>query len=170
MTKLKTFAVAAGSLVSVIALSGTALADTTVTVTVGPVPIPGVPVEVCVTQTDVPEPVDECVTTPPAQSVSLTVIVHVETPEPALVPPTVTPIPCPAGTQGVAAQVFTGSAAAAISGSVTVVLNDGTPVTIPIDEVVAGGGQTLTVFACAGLSPGVPVPPLPLPPLALPGL
>jgi hypothetical protein len=56
--------------------------------------------------------------------------------------------------------VFTGSAEAAISGFVTLIVN-GAPVTVPIDEVVAGGGQTLTVFACAGLSPGVTPPPLP---------
>ncbi len=165
MTKLRKVALAVGSFAGVLALAGTAVADTTVRLTVGPVPIPDVPVEVCVTQTDVPGGLDECVETPAGESVSLTVIVNVETPETAVVPPTVTPIACPAGTQGVAAQVFTGSASATIGGSVTVVV-DGTPVTIPIDQVVAPAGQTLTVFACAGLSPGVP---LPAPP-ALPSL
>lgn len=162
MTKLKRLAMALGTYGGVMALAGTALADTTVRVTVGPIPIPNVPVEVCVTQTDVPTGVNRCVTTPAGQSVSLTVVVHVETPQPVVVPPAVTPIACPAGTQGVAAQVFTGSGQATVSGSVTVVLNNGTPVTIPIAEVIAAGGQTLTVFACAGLSPGVPVPALPV--------
>ena len=150
-------AVAVGSLVGVLALAGTAVADTTVGLTVGPVPIPEVPVEVCVTQTDVPGGLNECVETPAGESVSLTVNVNVETPEADLVPPTVTPIACPAGTQGVAAQVFTGSATVTIGGSVTVMV-DGTPVTVPIDQVVAPAGQTLNVFACAGLSPGVPLP------------
>ena len=95
------------------------------------------------------------------QSISLTVVVHVETPGAVVVPPAVTPIACPAGTEGVAAKVFTGSGQATVGGFVTVVLNNGTPVTIPIAEVIAAGGQTLTVFACAGLSPGVPVPALP---------
>lgn len=157
MTKLRKAAVAVGSFAGVLALAGTAVADTTVRVTVGPIPIPEVPVQVCVTQTDVPGGVNECVDTPAGESVSLTVIVDVETPEAAVVPPTVTPIACPAGTQGAAAQVFTGSASATIGGSVTVVV-DGTPVTVPIDQVLSPAGQTLTVFACAGLSPGVPLP------------
>ncbi len=160
MTTLRKLGVALTSFIAVLALAGTALADTTVTLTVGPVALPNVPVEICVDQTDLPDPLDECVTAPPAQSVSLTVIVHVDTPTPVLVPPTITPIPCPAGTQGVAARVSTGSAGATIGGFVTVIVN-GTPVTIRIDEVVAGGGQTVTIFACAGLSPGVPAPPLP---------
>ena len=160
MTRLRKVAVAVGSFAGVVALAGTAVADTTVTLTVGPVPIPNVPIEVCLTQTDVPDGVNECVTTPAGESVSLTVIVTVETPEPVLAPPTVTPIACPAGTQGVAAQVFTGSAHVTIGGSVTVVV-DGMPVTLPIEQVVALAGQTLTVFACAGLSPGLPLPGVP---------
>ena len=151
---------AVGSFAGVVALAGTAIADTTVTLTVGPVPIPNVPIEVCVTQTDIPDEVNECVTTPAGESVTLTVIVTVETPEPVLVPPAVTPIACPAGTQGVAAHVFTGSANVTIGGSVTVVV-DGMPVTLPIEQVVALAGQTLTVFACAGLSPGLPLPGVP---------
>jgi hypothetical protein len=161
MTRLRLLAVAGTALGAVVALAGAALADTTVSVTVGPVPLPDVPVEICVTQTDVSGGVDECVASPAGKSVSLTVVVHTDTPQPALNPPTLTPIPCPSGTNGVAAEVFTGSAEATISGFVTLVLNDGTPLTIPIDEVVAVGGQTLTVFACAGLSPGVPLPGLP---------
>lgn len=93
---------------------------------------------------------------------SLTVTVHVDTPDPVLVPPTVTPIACPLGTQGVGARVFSGSASAIVSGFVTVVLDDGVPVTVQIDEVVLVGGQTLTVFACAGLTPGASLPSLPV--------
>jgi hypothetical protein len=52
-----------------------------------------------------------------------------------------------------------------IGASVTIVVN-GQPTTIPIEEVVALGGQTITVFACAGVTPGLPVPPVP----ALPAL
>lgn len=157
------------ALVSVLALGGTAHADTTVELTVGPVPIPDVPVEVCVTQSDVPDGVDECVETPAGESVSLTVIVTVNTPEPVLVPPTITPIECPAGTEGVAAKVFAGSAEVTIGGSVTVVLDDGEPVVIPIEEVVVAGGQTVTVFACAGVEPLPEAPALPGAP-ALPAL
>lgn len=160
MTLSRRFALTAVSLVSILALAGPALADTTVTLTVGPVPIPEVPVEVCITQTDLPDPINECVTTPPADTLTLTVVVTVETPEPVLVPPAVTPIACPAGTEGVAVQVFTGSAAAAIGGSVTVIIN-GEAVTVPIAEVIAPAGQTLTVLACVGISPGLPALPLP---------
>jgi hypothetical protein len=156
MTTYRKLAIAAASLVGVLAAPGTALADTTVSLTVGPIPIAGVPAEICVIQSDVEA--EECESTPAGETVSLTLVAEVDTPEPVLVPPTVTPVPCPAGTEGVAAQVSTGSAATTISGSVTVVLDDGAPVVIPIEEVVAGGGQTVTVFACAGASPGVPNP------------
>jgi hypothetical protein len=161
MTKLRTLAGAACAYAGVIALAGTALADTTVTANLGPIPIPNVPAQICITQSDVPGGVNECVTTPPGQSVSLTIVVHVETPEVVIAPPAVTPIPCPAGTQGVAAKVFTGSAEASIGGSVTVVLNGRVPLTIPIEEVIAAAGQTLTVYACAGVTPGLTVPTLP---------
>jgi hypothetical protein len=147
-----------GSLLGAIALTGSALADTTITLTAGPVTVPGVPVEVCVNQTDTPEPTNECVTTPEALTVALTVVAHVDTPEPEVVPPTITPIECPAGTDGVALRVDTGTAETAIGGSVTITLVvDGEVVseTIPIDEVIAGPQQTVTVFACAGVAPGV---------------
>ena len=48
----------------------------------------------------------------------------------------------------------TGSAAATISGSVTVIVN-GQPVTIPINQTAAGPNQTVTVLACAGVAPGI---------------
>jgi hypothetical protein len=159
MPKLRRFGIAVSLCIGALALTGTALADTTASLAVGPVPIPNVPVEVCVTQTDVPGGVKDCVTTPAGQSVSLVVNAQADTPTPVVKPPTITPIPCPAGTQGAAARVSTGSVSTTITGTVTIVLNNGTPTTIPIDLVVAPPGQTVTLFACAGLSPGAP--PLP---------
>lgn len=154
--KLRKLAVAVGALVGVLALTGSALADTTVTATAGPVTIPRVPVNVCVVQGDIP--LNECVQTPAAQTVTLTVVVNVPTPSLVLVPPTITPAQCPAGTEGVALRVNTGSAGATIGGSVTVTaVVNGMPVTqtIPINQVVAGPNQTVTVFACAGVAPGL---------------
>ena len=147
------------SLLGVSALAGPAFAATTVSATVGPVPIPKVPVEVCVSQTGLADPVEECLTTPPAQSVSLKVVATVETPGATVVLPKIIPVPCPAGTQGVAAQVSTGSAEVKIAGSVKVVVN-GVPVVIPIDQVVAPASQTVTIYACAGISPGLPTLPV----------
>ena len=155
MIKRRKLTVLACSLAGVLALAGPAAADTTIRLTVGPLPIPNVPVEVCVSQSDAPEDVDECVSTPAGESISLTVVVTVDTPAVVVTPPTITPIACPAGTSGVAAQVFTGSAEVTVGGSVTVVGDDGTPVTIPIEDVVGDAGQTLTVYACVGVSPGL---------------
>ncbi len=155
---LRRFTAAVGTFLGVLALAGSALADTTVTATVGPVTVPRVPAEVCVIQTDVTPALNECVQTPAAQTVTLNVVVQVPTPKLVLVPPTITPAQCPAGTEGVALKVNTGSAGATIGGSVTVSLVvNGEPVTqtIPINQVVAGPNQTVTVFACAGLAPGV---------------
>jgi hypothetical protein len=152
------------ALVTAIALTGFARADTTVTATAGPVAVPGVPLEICVRQDDTPEPVDECVITPEAQTVALTVAAHVASPEADIVPPRITPIECPSGTEGVALRTTTGNTDTTIGGSVTVtVLVDGTVVTetIPVDDVMVGPEQTVTVFACAGAEPGVPVPGVP---------
>ncbi len=154
--KMRKLTVAVGTLMGVLALSGSALAGTTVTATVGPVTTPGVPVEVCVLQGDVA--VNECVEAPGAQTVSLTVVVDVATPNLVVVPPTITPAQCPAGTEGVALKVNTGSAGTTIGGSVTVTLVvNGMPTTqtIPINQVVVGPNQTVTVLACAGVQPGV---------------
>ena len=167
MIKLNKVAMVIGSFVAVLALAGTASADTGISLTVGPVPVPGVPVQVCLNQSDVPGGVNNCVSTPAAQSVSLTVNVQLATPSPVFVLPTITPIPCPSGTQGVAVQILSGSAGVTITGSIAVVLNNGTPVTIPIAQVVAAGGQTVTIFACAGVSPGVSLPTLPGLPVAV---
>lgn len=144
----------------ILALTGSALADTTVTASVGPVTIPGVPVQVCVVQTDVTPPVNECVTTPGAVTVDANVVVHVPTPAAAVTPPTITPVQCPAGTEGVALKVNTGGAALTnIGGTVVVnVLVDGVPSQQAISVgpiAVAGPNQTVTLFACAGVSPGV---------------
>lgn len=154
--KLRRITTAVGTFVAVLALTGSALADTTVTATAGPVTIPGVPVEVCVAQGEVP--LSECVETPGAQTVTLTVVVNVPTPTVGVVPPTIEPAQCPAGTEGVALKVNTGSAGATIGGTVTVtVVVNGMPVTqtIPINQAVVGPNQTVTVFACAGIQPGV---------------
>ena len=159
MTKLRRVTAAVGTFIGVLALTGSALADTTVTATAGPVTVPGVPVEVCVVQGDVP--VNECVETPGAQTVFLQVVVNVATPNVVVVPPTITPAQCPAGTEGVALRVTTGSAAATIGGSVAVQVftsltgGIGTIQSIPIDEVAVGPNQTITVLACAGVEPGV---------------
>ena len=142
------------SSVAFLALSGTALADTGSTVTVGPIPVPAAPVQVCVTHNDIPGGLNKCVTTPPAQSVTLVVNVQAATPAASVVPPTATPISCPNGTKGAAVQVTTGSASAAISGSATVTLNDGQSITVPINPVIETPNHTATVFACAGVTPG----------------
>ena len=156
--KLRRITAAVGTSVGVLALTGSALADTTLTATVGPVPIPRVPAQVCVVQTDLTPALNQCVQTPPGDTVALTVAVQVPTPTLALVPPTITPAQCPAGTQGVALKVNTGSAGATIGGTATVTLVvNGVPVTqqVPVNPVVAGPNQTVTVFACAGVAPGV---------------
>ncbi len=156
--KLRRLTAAVGTFVGVLAFAGPALADTTITATAGPITLPRVPAEVCVVQTDVAPALNECVETPPAQTVTLTVVVHVPTPNLVLVPPTIEPAQCPSGTQGVALKVNTGAVGATIGGSVTVTLVlNGVPVTqqIPINQVVAGPNQTVTVFACAGVAPGV---------------
>lgn len=57
-------------------------------------------------------------------------------------------------------QVLTGSVEAAVGSFATVVLN-GTATTIPVEQTVAGAGQMVTVLACAGVSPGVPIQVLP---------
>jgi hypothetical protein len=68
------------------------------------------------------------------------------------------PIECPAGTDGVALRVDTGTADTAIGGSVTITLvvnGEVVSETVPVNEVIAGPEQAVTVFACAGVAPGV---------------
>jgi hypothetical protein len=151
MFKLKMLGLTVGALLGTVALAGTAFAATDATLKVGPVPIPSVPVELCVSQTDVPLP-GTCVSTPSGQSVSLLVNAKVLTPTVGVVPPTIRQVPCPGGTEGVAAQVTTGSAAATVGGSASIGVNGGAPITVPVAPTVATAGKAVTVFACAGLS------------------
>lgn len=155
---LKRITAVAVTFVGVLALTGSALADTTITAEAGPVTVPGVPVKVCVNQTETG--VNECVTTPGAQTVQLNVVVHVPTPTANITPPTVTPIQCPAGTEGVALQVNTGGADVTVGGTVTVtVLVNGVPtaetIAVPTTTVAGPTPRTVTVFACAGVSPSL---------------
>lgn len=168
VNKMRRTIAGVGMVLGLLSLTGSALADTTITASVGPVTIPGVPVEICVVQADVPGGANECVETPEALTVALQVVVQVPTPEPDVALPTITPAQCPAGTEGVALSINTGGVDAVIGGSVTIMLIvDGMVVTqtIPIDQVVVGPNQTVTVLACAGVQPGVPVPDLPVPDL-----
>ena len=87
MIKLNKVAMVIGSFVAVLALAGTAGTDGGSNFTVGPVPVPGVPVQVCLNQSDVPGGVNNCVSTPAAQSVSLTANVQLATPSPVFVLP-----------------------------------------------------------------------------------
>ncbi len=155
MSRFKTLLVAVfGSFLAVLVLAGTASAATGASLTVGPVPLPSVPAQLCVTQTNLLGGINKCVSTPGAQSLTLTVTVTAANPVVVLTPPTVTRIACPAGTQGAAAKVTTGSAAVAIAAVATVTVN-GVPVTIPVTPVVAPPNQTVTVYGCTGVSPGV---------------
>jgi hypothetical protein len=141
----------------VLGLTGSALADTTVKATAGPVTIQGVPVEVCVVQNEAG--VRQCVATPAAVLVWLEVIVHIPTPTANITPPTITRVQCPAGTQGVALQVNTGGADVTIGGTVGSVQaippNVSTTIAVPTTTVAGPTPQTVTVFACAGVSPGL---------------
>ena len=129
-------------------LSGTAFAAATVSTTVGPVAVPSVPIAVRITAPGV----DKTVSTPPAQSVTLKVTAAAVTPTTAVTPPSITRIPCPAGTSGAAAAVATGSAAVTVGGSVTVTLTGLPPVTVPVVPTVAQPGKTVNVYACTGVS------------------
>ena len=129
-------------------LSGTAFANATVSATVGPVTIPSVPVSVRVTAPGV----DRTVSTPPAQSVTLKVTATALTPTAAVTPPSITRIPCPAGTSGAAAEIASGSAAVTAGGSVSVTLNNLPPVTVPVVPTVIQPGRTAKIFACTGVS------------------
>ena len=130
-------------------LAGPASAATSITATVGPVLVPGVPVSACIASSS--PPVNECVSTPPAQTVTLGVTVTLNTVSALIGLPTITPVACPAGTSGVALKVNAGSDSVTVSGSVTVTVN-GAPTTIALDPTVAVAGKTVTLYACAGVS------------------
>jgi hypothetical protein len=132
-----------------LALTGTALADTSATATVGPVTIPHGPISACVS---VLGGSPKCVSTPPATAVKLAVTAALATPVVAVTPPTITPIPCPSGTTGAAAAVSTGSALVAITGSVTVTLAGAPPLNVPIAPVVGLPNRTIKIYACTGVS------------------
>jgi hypothetical protein len=149
MPRMKLCGVVFGSCLASVVFAGTAFACTKVSLAVAPVPISSVPVKACVTQNDVP--VNECVTTPAGQTVSLTVNATADTPTSVVKPPTIVPKQCPLGTQGVAAEVFTGSASTTISGVVSVTANDGRT-DVPVKQYVAAPGQTVKIYACAGLA------------------
>jgi len=151
MFKRKLFGIAVGAVIGAATLSGTAFAGTETTLQVGPVAIPNVPVQLCLSQTGVPV-AGTCVSTPAGQSVALNVRAQALTPTLGVEGPTIRKIPCPAGTEGVAAEVGTGSAGAAIGGTVTITVGDRAPIVIPINQTVAAAGKTVTVFACTGLS------------------
>ena len=127
-----------------LALTGTAVADTSRSATVGPITIPSVPVSVCVTAPGVAR----CLSTPPATTIKLNVAANLLTPTIGLTRPTITPIPCPAGTLGAAAAVATGSATLAVTGSVTATLAGLPPLTVPLVPVVGLPGKTLKIYAC----------------------
>lgn len=146
MRSTRALAVAIGIFGSCFLFSGTAFADTSVTATVGPVTIPSVPVSACVSVLGVAK----CVATPPAQTVKLTVTATSATPSIAVTRPTITPIPCPAGTSGVAAAVSTGSTIVTVTGAVTVNLAGLPPITVPVAPTVALPNKTVKVYACTG--------------------
>jgi hypothetical protein len=104
------------------------------------------------------------VSTPPAQSVSLTVSVTLNNTL-TLVPPVILPGTCPAGQTGVKLNVITfGTGTLTISGFLKVVVN-GSPTVIPIGPISTPGlpFSITTISACTTL----PLPTLPLPPLPL---
>ena len=112
----------------------------TVTATVGPVSVPAVPVKVCVDST--------CVSGPAASTVTLTASATAGVDvNPTVVPPSITPGTCSAGT-GAVLVVNTGSVGATIQGLVKLTVN-GTTQTIPIAQTIATPNKTVTVSACA---------------------
>ncbi len=112
----------------------------TVKATVGPVSVPAVPVQVCVD--------DTCVTGPAATTVTLTASATAAVDvNPTVVPPSITPGTCSAGT-GAVLVVNTGSVGATVQGLVKLTVN-GTTQTIPISETIATPNKTVTVSACA---------------------
>ena len=136
-------AAASGALAVVPAVTGVA-ATTTVSASAGPVTVPGVPLSVCVN--------GHCVSTPAAQTVSLS-ITATATNNPVVVPPLVVPVACPPGQRGVGFAVSSISGGTvSVSGAVIVSVN-GTPTAIPVGPISgpAVPGQTTTITACTTL-------------------
>ncbi len=129
--------------VSALAFAAPALGvgtDKTVSATVGPVEVPAVPVKICVDGT--------CVEGPAATTVTLTASATAAADvNPIVVPPTINPGTCAAGT-GAVLVVNTGSLGATIQGLVKLTVN-GTTHAIPIAETIATPNRTVTISACA---------------------
>jgi hypothetical protein len=140
--------VAMATLGCCLALSGTAFADSTVSATVGPVAIPSVPLSVCVTAPGL----NKCIPTPAVKSVTLKVTATALNPSVGATPPTITKIPCPAGTNGAAAEIATGSSSVSVGGSVSATLSPLPPITVPLVPTVAAPGKTVKLYACTGAS------------------
>lgn len=148
---MKTRSLLAGAvLMGSLAVTGTALAQSqTVSGSVGPVPVPNVPVQVCVNST--------CQQTPALSSVGLTLTASADA---NAVLPTITPGTCASGVGGTLV-VNGGSSTATVSGSVTGMLPNGSPFSLPIAPVTVAPNGATTISACTTASPGVPLPPLP---------
>lgn len=144
----RSITVAATAIGCALVFSGTAFAAASVSSTVGPVTIPSVPVSVCVTAPGV----NKCVSTPPAQSVTLKVTATAVNPGAVVTPPSITKIPCPAGTSGAAAEVASGSAAVTAGGTVTATVSPLPPVTVPLVPTVVQPGKTVKLYACTGVA------------------
>ncbi|HYX44196.1 MAG TPA: hypothetical protein VE760_04070 [Acidimicrobiales bacterium] len=140
--KRATLLAAACSLLSLAVIGPASAVGTskTVSATVGPVSVPAVPVQICVDTT--------CASGPAATTVTLTASAQAALDvNPTVVPPSITPGTCPAGTGAVLA-VNTGSVGATIQGLVKLTVN-GTTQTIPIAQTIATPNKTVTVSACA---------------------
>jgi hypothetical protein len=138
----RTLTVSLGVVVSALALAGTAAAAPPVHVVLGPLPVPHVPVSACVGST--------CITTPPATSVTVDVGATLARPGVGLGLPLVLPMPCSGGRAGLSLRVTPGLASATLSGSISVKVNGGSVVSLPIDRTVGAGTPPLTISACAG--------------------
>jgi hypothetical protein len=165
--------VAAAAVAMGLFAAGPASADTGTSVVLGPVPLPSVPAQVCVSQTAIATPsglipgllgglgltgapattpVTKCYSTPGAGSVSMTIDVKALTPTVAVTPPTVTRVPCPAGTSGIAGRINSGSADVKAAGTVTVTLPGGRVTQVPVGTGTIPAGKSLTLYGCSGLS------------------
>jgi hypothetical protein len=151
------------AVVMLIAMSGQAFAVTkTLSASLGPIPLPNVPAQVCIDGT--------CVSTPALSAVSLKVRATVDVNAGTL--PTITPGACPAGQNGLALTISTGSASVTVSGLISGTLPTGAPISIPVGPISIGpNAETVTISVCttAGV-PGLPGLPPGLPGLPVPGL
>ena len=138
----KSLLIGVAMVAALLALAGTASAAIPIRVALGPVPVPSAPLQVCVGS--------NCVDVTTPQSVSLVVTATVSRPGLGVIPPTVLPVACPAGTRGLAVRVTPGSLGVDLDGSVTVAVTGSTPVTVPIDLTLSPGARPVTISACSG--------------------